>query len=104
MESSRRLGQGRLAEIIGPPGVAFDREMRVLGLYRLAEQNYQTLDSETRADLDAYAAGVNAYLARPAAPLPVEFQILDVTPAPWKPADTLVWGRLMSLQDRKSVV
>jgi penicillin amidase len=98
MESSRRLGQGRLAEIIGQPGIEFDREMRVLGLYRLAEQNYETLDPETRADLDAYAAGVNAYLARPAAPLPLEFQILDVTPEPWKPADTLVWGRLMSLQ------
>lgn len=98
MESTRRLGQGRLAEIIGKPGVAFDREMRVLGLYRLAERNYETLDADTRADLDAYAAGVNAYLARPAAPLPLECQILDVTPEPWKPADTLVWGRLMSLQ------
>ena len=98
METQRRIGQGRLSEIVGPLGLGYDREMRVLGLYRLAEANYAALDADTRADLDAYAAGVNAYLAHPAGPLPLEFQIFHVTPEPGRPADTLVWGRLMSLQ------
>jgi penicillin amidase len=98
METQRRIGQGRLSEIIGKPGVDFDREMRVLGLYRLAEANYETLDPDTSADLDAYAAGVNDYLAHPAAPLPIEFQLLHVSPEPWRPADSLVWARLMALQ------
>jgi penicillin amidase len=98
METQRRIGQGRLSEVVGSLGLDYDREMRVLGLYRLAEDNYAALDPDTRADLDAYTAGVNAYLQHPAAPLPLEFQILHITPEPWRPADSLVWGRLMSLQ------
>jgi penicillin amidase len=98
METQRRIGQGRLAELVGSLGLAFDKEMRVLGVYRLAEANYAALDPEAKADVDAYVAGVNAYLEHPAAPLPIEFQLLHVTPEPWRPADTLVWGRLMALQ------
>jgi penicillin amidase len=71
METQRRIGQGRLSELIGKMGLDFDSEMRVLGLYRLAEANYATLDPDVRADIDAYTAGVNAYLTHPAAPLPL---------------------------------
>ncbi len=98
METQRRIGQGRLSELIGKLGLDFDTEMRVFGVYRLAEQSYAALDPDVRADIDAYTDGVNAYLAHPAAPLPLEFQLLHATPEPWRPADTLVWGRLMALQ------
>jgi penicillin amidase len=98
METQRRIGQGRLAELVGTLGLDLDREMRVLGLYRLAEASYGALDADTRADLDAYAAGVNAYLDHPVAPLPLEFQLLHITPEPWRPADSLVFGKLMALQ------
>ena len=98
METQRRIGQGRLSELVGSLGLSLDREMRVLGEYRLAEASYAMLDPDIKADLDAYAAGVNDYIAHPAAPLPLEFQLLHVTPEPWRPADSLVWGRLMSLQ------
>src|SRR5271170_4857576 len=54
METQRRIGQGRLSELVGSLGLNFDREMRVLGLYRLAETSYGALDPETRADIDAY--------------------------------------------------
>src|SRR5437660_10539275 len=48
--------------------------------------------------LDAYAAGVNAFLqSRPGA-LPPEFLLLGFTPEPWRPADSLIWGKLMALQ------
>ena len=98
METQRRIGQGRLSELVGKLGLDFDEEMRVLGVYRIAEANYATLDPDVRADIDAYTAGINDYLAHPAAPLPIEFQLLHATPEPWKPADSLVWGRLMALQ------
>jgi penicillin amidase len=98
METQRRIGQGRLSELVGSLGLPFDREMRVLGIYRLSEAAYAAMDPETKADLDAYAAGVNAYLAHPAAPLPIEFQLLGATPEPWRPADSLVFGALMALQ------
>jgi len=37
--------------------------MRTLGLRRVAEVNLRGYDEETRRLLDAYAAGVNAFLA-----------------------------------------
>lgn len=98
MEQQRRVGQGRLAEIIGSGGVNFDRLMRTLDLYRLAEASYQRLAPDTRAVLDAYTDGVNAFIDKPSGALPIEFQITFHRPEKWRPADTLVWGKLMSLQ------
>ncbi len=101
MEVNRRVGAGRLSEAFGPATVPFDRFMRVLGLYRLAEQNLQHLDADMRTTLDAYAAGVNAWIGRTAdatlTAWPPEFYAARVRPAPWRPADSMVWGRTMAL-------
>jgi penicillin amidase len=98
MEFQRRLGAGRLAEIVGAGALPSDRFMRTLGLYRRAAASLAHLTSETRARLDAYAAGVNAYLATRTGPLPLEFLLLRHHEVePWSPADSLVWLRLMAL-------
>jgi penicillin amidase len=98
MEFQRRLGAGRLAEILGPAAVATDRFMRTLGFYRLAEASLAHLSPLTQARLEAYAAGVNAWLATRSGPLPPEFLLLrQPAPEPWSPADSLVWLRLMAL-------
>ena len=48
--------------------------------------------------LEAYAAGVNAFLATRSGPLPPEFLILGHAELePWRPADSLVWLRVMAL-------
>ena len=62
MEFTRRLGAGRLAEVLGETTLKFDRWLRTLGLYHLAEANYDRLSPEVRQAYDAYAAGVNAWL------------------------------------------
>jgi penicillin G amidase len=98
MDVSRRYGAGRLSEWLGPTTVSIDRFMRTLGLYRLAEQQYALLSPGLRATLDAYAAGVNAYLGQHRGAWPIEYYLLGATPEPWRPADTLVWGKLMALQ------
>ena len=98
MEMMRRTGAGRLSEVIGEPTVRFDRYMRTLGFYRLAEANLATLDPEVQAALVSYTAGVNAFLADEDLILPPEFQLLRYRPEPWRPADSLVWGRLMAMQ------
>jgi penicillin amidase len=98
METTRRTGQGRLAEVIGAPVVGFDKLMRTLNLYRLAETDYAALSPDARGMIDAYTRGVNAYLEKRQEPLPLEFHLLFVRPEPWKPADSLVWARLMALQ------
>ncbi|NNG04795.1 MAG: penicillin acylase family protein [Inquilinus sp.] len=98
MHLQRRIGAGRLAEMIGPSGVGYDRLMRTLGTYRLAEASYANLSREVREAFDAYAAGVNAWLETRRGALPPEFYLLRTTPEPWKPADSLVWGKLMASQ------
>lgn len=98
MELNRRLGAGRLAEITGDLAVPADRLMRTLGLYRLAEAQYAALDEPTRGAVDAYVAGVNAYLSGAERTLPPELLLLAGEPEPWRPADSLVWGKLMALQ------
>jgi penicillin amidase len=98
MEMMRRLGAGRLSEVAGADTVGVDTYMRILGLYRLAEAEAARLPDDMRATVDAYAAGVNAYLATRPGALPPEFQLAGVDPEPWRPADSLVWGKLMAMQ------
>jgi len=97
MELQRRLGAGRTAELVGTPGLPVDRLMRSLGLYQDAEAAYATLPAGARAAVDAYTAGVNAWLTGRQGPLPIEFWLLWHTPEPWRPADSLVYGKVMGL-------
>ena len=87
MQMSRWIGQGRIAEIVGPDMLGVDKFLRTLGLYRLAESSVAALSPETQARLQAYADGVNAYLDSHVNALPVEFMLLGVNPEHWKPAD-----------------
>lgn len=98
MEMQRRIGAGRLSEVVGPATVKLDRLMRTLGLYRLAEADVAALSPETRGALDRYAAGVNAWMSGHDGALPPEFYLLGTRAEPWRPADTLVWSKLMALQ------
>lgn len=95
MEFHRRIGAGRLSEMLGDATLGTDKFMRTLGVYRMAQSAYEALDPNTTAIVDAYAAGVNAWLAE-GHTLPVEFTILGVTPEPWQPADSLAWAKLMA--------
>jgi penicillin G amidase len=98
MELQRRYGAGRLAELFGEAAVPIDKQMRVLGLYRAAEAAFPHLSPAVRSGIEAYSAGVNAYVATRGWLLPLEFLLLRFKPEPWKPADTLVWGKLMDFQ------
>jgi penicillin amidase len=97
MEATRRLGQGRLAEVAGTSLLSQDRLMRTLGIGRLAEAALARLSPEARASVEAYSRGVNAWIDGHQGALPPEFTLLFHTPEPWRPADSLIWGRLMAL-------
>lgn len=96
MESSRRAAHGTLSEVIGERGLKNDTFMRILGLTESAEADWKTLDAETQTALQAYADGVNAYLAQAGDQLPLEFKILGITPQAWTPIDSLVFGKLVA--------
>jgi penicillin amidase len=96
MESMRRGAQGRLAEIAGPAALRLDRLSRTLGLAQRAQADLAILPPETRDALEAYAEGVNAWIAvrgKLAAP---EFLVLG-EPEPWRPEHSLLWGKVMGL-------
>src|SRR5688572_8772898 len=95
MEMNRRIGSGRLAELLGPGALEADRFLRTLGVRRVAEANLRRYDKETLALLQAYAAGVNAFLDSGPV-LPPEFWLLRATPEPWTPADSVVWTKMMA--------
>ncbi|MBK1697888.1 penicillin acylase family protein [Rhodovibrio salinarum] len=97
MDFMRRTAEGRLSEVAGQGTVGLDRFMRILDLGDLAAEQVQHLDAETQTALEAYAAGVNAFIESDPV-LPLEFQILDYAPETWTPQDSLTWLRLMALQ------
>ncbi|GEA86946.1 penicillin acylase family protein [Cellulomonas cellasea] len=75
IEVDRWRAEGRLAERIGPAGLAWDRFARQARLADTARRAYDALDDDVRAWVDAYVRGVNAGLD--AAPRPVELAALD---------------------------
>ena len=96
MDILRRVGQGRMAEIRGPDLLPVDKFIRTLGFYREAETSFLALSPWAQKRFEAYAEGVNAFLAGHA--LPPEFLLAGDRPEPWKPADSLVMGKIEAYQ------
>lgn len=89
MELARRLAAGRLAELVGEALVPNDVLMRELRLPDAARTQLAAAGPESRALLDAYARGVNAWLAQRGDDLPPGLSLLGMTPEPWRPEDSL---------------
>ena len=62
LETHRRIGSGRLSEAFGSGGVETDRFLRALGVRRAAAAQWAQTQGESRAVLEAYAAGINTYV------------------------------------------
>lgn len=95
MEMNRRIGAGRLSEILGETTLSIDKFQRTMGYYRAAQADLAIIEPRSRQALEAYAAGVNQWLSEEHT-LPPEFILLGVKPEPWQPADSLVWQKMMS--------
>lgn len=93
MEITRRLSQGRLAELLGPSAVAFDHSLRGLGMRAALPGMRAALPPETRAWIEAYVAGVNAY-QRGMRRRPLEFVLLRIPVRDWSLDDVLLVSRL----------
>jgi penicillin amidase len=94
MELSRRAGKGRLSEAFGARTLDFDKMFRTVGIRRLAQRLEKNLHPESRRWLSAYARGVNFFIGTHKGRLPIEFDILGITPEPWTVEDCLVIVRL----------
>jgi penicillin amidase len=96
MELQRRIGSGRLSEILGEMTLEVDRFFRVLGFRRAAQADFEVMDGEARQALEAYSAGVNAFIAARRGRWSVEFSLLRFQPEPWTPVDSLCWAKVMA--------
>ncbi|MGH9971667.1 MAG: penicillin acylase family protein [Pyrinomonadaceae bacterium] len=95
MDLLRRTARGELAEIFGNNVLEEDKRHRTFGFAQVAEAEVAQAGPQARALLDAYARGVNAYIASlDSRGLPPEFQLLQYQPRPWTPADSLVIVKL----------
>ena len=95
MQWSRRAAMGRLAEIAGPAALPADRFCRTLGVGRASERAWDETPTKQRDQLFPFIAGINAAIAR--APRPFEAQMLGDRIGPWSPADSVAWGKLLSI-------
>ena len=86
MDLARREAAGEIGELI-PAAIEMDRVTRCLQLRAVAVRAVEQLPAKHRELLEHYAAGVNAQLA---AAVPLEYQLLQLTPAAWTPADSML--------------
>jgi len=101
MEFWRHIGTGRLSEMLGKTTLNQDCFIRTLGWNRAAQQDLKRLGPEERAILEAYAAGVNAYLEHHRDRLPLEFTLFRLFGRrweiePWQPLHTVAWAKVMA--------
>jgi len=89
MDLLRRVARGQLSEILGPRTLAIDKEFRTNGFARAAERDATLMDPESRKVMEAYARGVNQFIAQHKKSLPLEFSLLRYEPKPWQPSDTI---------------
>jgi penicillin amidase len=97
MDSTRRQASGTLAELLGPGALGSDVQLRTLGLRRAAVRTQAAISFESTAILEAYAEGVNAWVA--ANPLPSEYTALELTKASvpaWTVLDSLAVIKLLA--------
>ena len=102
MDFWRHIGSGRLSEMFGESQLDKDKFLRTMGLKKLALQEFETLDAPTKANLQAYAEGVNAYLINhQGSALSLEYAVLKLlngqySPERWNSIDSILWGKVMA--------
>jgi penicillin amidase len=95
MDLTRRVAEGKLAEILGGNVLEFDKLFRTIGIDKFSYKWYESLNPKSKEILTEYTAGINMFMETHQNNLPVEFDALNYKPEPWKPEHSLMIGRLM---------
>jgi penicillin amidase len=109
MDFRRHVTGGRLSELFGESQIGTDRFLRTLGWHEVAAQEFDALDARTRAYYEAYAEGVNAYLAdHDGSAASLEYAVLslqngDYEIEPWTPVDSIAWLKAMAWDLRTNI-
>jgi penicillin G amidase len=102
MDAWRHIGSGTLSEMFGSSELQTDSFLRTLGWHEIAQAEWDALRPESKAILQAYTDGVNAYLRdHHGTAVSLEYAVLGLlTPdykiAVWTPVNSLTWGKAMA--------
>jgi len=96
MDLNRRAATGSLSEIFGAKTLEIDRFVKTIGISKIAQELAQNISAESKSILEAYAAGVNAFLAQNKDRLPNEYILLQYQPQAWQIEHSLAYQRLMA--------
>lgn len=92
MEIQTRATAGTLTELAGAALLNTDIQSRRMGLAWAAERDFERLENQPEflASLEAYSAGVNAFIdTMDPEELPFEYHLLGKRPMAWQPIHTL---------------
>lgn len=89
LELLLRLVHGTLAEVVGAEMLPVDRLSRRIGFGRIARDQLAVADAATRAQLDAFARGVNDGVRRGLRRKPHELALLGAEPTRFAAADCI---------------
>jgi penicillin amidase len=99
MEFQTHFISGRISEIVGDAGIKSDRGFRRMGITSAAESSlaFMEKDEVMRQTMDAYTAGVNAYIENlPESQLPIEYKLLGYKPEKWTNLKSVLFFKAMS--------
>jgi penicillin G amidase len=85
MDLWRRVGEGKLAEVLGPSAVERDRFARLIRYRGDMKAEYESYAPDARQILEAFVRGVNAQIELSKDRLPIEFRLTRSKPEPWTP-------------------
>ncbi|MHB9147452.1 MAG: penicillin acylase family protein [Candidatus Amoebophilus sp.] len=93
MEFQTHAAAGRVAEVVGPVAINYDRLQRRKGMVYAAKNALDKVQKDPVINeiVTAYTAGVNAYISSlNYKKLPVEYKLLAYTPESWTPLKTML--------------
>ncbi len=98
MDYYRRLSSGRLSEIFGNQTIKVDKFMRCFDIEEICKRNYDSISGKSKNILDSYARGVNYFIEKNSARLPMEFNALNYKPVSWKPYHSLMVNKFLTFE------
>ncbi|HEX4770202.1 MAG TPA: penicillin acylase family protein [Bryobacteraceae bacterium] len=94
----RRIGTGKLAEVLGPRYLNRDRIARLVRFRGNWDQEWRSYSPDAKEIATAFTSGINAYIRSLHGRRPKEFQLAGFDPGHWAPEDVTarVAGLLMT--------
>ena len=94
----RRIGTGKLAEVLGPQYLSRDRIARLVRYRGDWDQEWRSYSPDAKAIATAFTHGINAYIRSLGGQRPAEFRVAGFDPGLWAPEDVTarVAGLLMT--------